>query len=78
MKTSQFVLASRPLGLPLADNLKMEKSILNDLQNNEVLLKSWHISVDTHMRGRMNSVKSYATSWETDRPAMAEALAGVL
>jgi NADPH-dependent curcumin reductase CurA len=60
METSQFVLASRPIGLPSSGNFKIEKAILGELQDNEVILKSWYISVDPYMRGRMNSAKSYA------------------
>lgn len=68
MEISQFVLASRPLGMPKAENFRMEKAVLKDLSENEVLLKPWYISVDPYMRGRMNSVKSYAPSFEVDQP----------
>ena len=59
METYQFVLASRPIGLPSAGNFRIEKAIPGELQDNEVILKSWYISVDPYMRGRMNSAKSY-------------------
>jgi NADPH:quinone reductase len=68
MESSQFVLASRPLGFPSSDNFRIEKTVLNELKDNEVLLKSWYISVDPYMRGRMNSAKSYAASWDVDKP----------
>jgi NADPH:quinone reductase len=68
MESSQFVLASRPIGMPSSDNFRIEKTMLNELQDNEVLLKSWYISVDPYMRGRMNNVKSYAASFEVDQP----------
>jgi NADPH:quinone reductase len=68
MESSQFVLASRPIGMPSSDNFRIEKTMLNELQDNEVLLKSWYISVDPYMRGRMNTVKSYAASFEVDQP----------
>ena len=68
MNVSQFVLASRPIGLPTSDNFRLEKISLGELKENEVLLKSWYISVDPYMRGRMNSVKSYAASFEVDQP----------
>src|SRR5512133_2327158 len=68
MKNSQFVLASRPLGMPSADNFRLEKTVLKELTDGEVLLKSWYISVDPYMRGRMNSTKSYAASFEIDQP----------
>jgi hypothetical protein len=68
MKISQIVLASRPMGIPSVNTFRIEKTVLNDLNEGEVLLKSWYISVDPYMRGRMNSVKSYAASFEVDKP----------
>jgi len=68
MNVSQFVLASRPVGLPTSDNFRLEKISLGELKENEVLLKSWYISVDPYMRGRMNSGKSYAAPFEVDQP----------
>ena len=68
MEIKQFVLASRPSGLPSADNFRLEKIVLDELKEGEVLLKSWYISVDPYMRGRMNSAKSYAASFDVDQP----------
>ena len=68
METTQIVLASRPIGLPSADNFRTEKKVLDELNDNELLLKAWVISVDPYMRGRMSSVKSYASSYEIDQP----------
>ena len=78
MNISQFVLASRPIGLPTSDNFRLEKISLGELKENEVLLKSWYISVDPYMRGRMNSVKSYAASFEVDQPIKGGILAKVI
>jgi NADPH-dependent curcumin reductase CurA len=78
MEISQFVLASRPLGLPKADNFRMEKTVLKVLNDNEVLLKPWYISVDPYMRGRMNSTKSYAASFEVDHPIKGGIVAKVM
>jgi hypothetical protein len=68
MESSQFVLASRPMGLPSSSNFRLEKTVLKALNDNEVLLKSLFISVDPYMRGRMNSAKSYAASFDVDQP----------
>jgi NADPH:quinone reductase len=68
MEIKQYVFASRPKGLPGSDNFRIEKSVLNELRDGEVLLKSLYISVDPYMRGRMNNAKSYAASWEVDEP----------
>ena len=78
MESSQFVLASRPIGLPSPANFRLEKTVLNDLNDNEVLLKSWYISVDPYMRGRMNSAKSYAASFEVDQPIKGGIVAKVI
>jgi NADPH-dependent curcumin reductase CurA len=78
MEISQFVLASRPLGLPTAGNFRMEKTVLKVLNDNEVLLKPWYISVDPYMRGRMNSTKSYAASFEVDHPIKGGIVAKVM
>lgn len=78
MENFQFVLASRPIGLASSDNFRKEKILLNELQDNEVLLKSWYFSVDPYMRGRMNSVKSYAASFEVDQPIKGSIVARVI
>jgi len=78
MKSSQFVLASRPIGLPSSNNFRTEKITLSALKDNEVLLKSWYISVDPYMRGRMNDVKSYAASFEVDLPIRGGIVAKVI
>jgi len=64
METRQFVLTSRPFGLPTSDNFRIETRAVDKLSDNEVLLKSWFISVDPYMRGRMSSAKSYTASYE--------------
>jgi NADPH:quinone reductase len=68
MKSEQIVLASRPHGLPSSDNFRFEAKDLDKLKDNEVLLKSWFISVDPYMRGRMNDVKSYSPSFQVNEP----------
>jgi NADPH-dependent curcumin reductase CurA len=78
MEISQFVLASRPLGLPTSENFRMEKAVIKDLNDNELLLKPWYISVDPYMRGRMNSTKSYAASFEVDQPIKGGIVAKVI
>ena len=78
MESSQFVLASRPIGLPSPGNFKKEYRVLSELREDEVLLKSWYISVDPYMRGRMNDVKSYAASFEVDQPIKGGIVAKVI
>jgi NADPH:quinone reductase len=78
MEISRFVLASRPLGTPSISNFRIENTVLNDLNEEEVLLKSWYISVDPYMRGRMNSAKSYAASFEVDKPIKGAIVARII
>ena len=78
MKSKQIVLASRPHGLPSAENFRVEEKDLNKISEDEVLLKSWFISVDPYMRGRMNDVKSYAASFQVDQPIAGGIVAKVI
>lgn len=78
MDARQFVLASRPFGLPSSENFRIETKVLDKLEENEVLLKAWLISVDPYMRGRMSNVKSYAASFEVDQPIRGNILARVI
>ncbi len=68
MNIRQIVLASRPRGLPDKENFRFEGVELGELREGEVLLKSLFISVDPYMRGRMNDTKSYAASYQVDKP----------
>jgi len=77
MEIKQFVFASRPTGVPTTDNFRLEKKNLEELKDGEVLLKTWYLSVDPYMRGRMNSTKSYAAGWEVDQPIKGGVLAKV-
>lgn len=63
MKSSRYIFASRPVGMPTTDVFKTEEFVLDSLSDNELLLKPLYISVDPYMRGRMNDTKSYAASW---------------
>lgn len=78
MDTRQIVLASRPLGLPSSGNFRTETRVLDSLNDNEVLLKAWYISVDPYMRGRMSNVKSYAASFDVDKPIRGGIVARVI
>jgi NADPH-dependent curcumin reductase CurA len=78
MKSKQIVLASRPNGLPSSENFRFEKKETDKLNDNEVLLKTWYISVDPYMRGRMNDVKSYTASFQVDQPISGSAVAKVI
>jgi NADPH:quinone reductase len=78
MDTRQILLASRPIGLPSPGNFRTESKVLEDLNDNEVLLKSWYFSVDPYMRGRMSNLKSYAASFDVDKPIRGGVVARVI
>jgi NADPH:quinone reductase len=77
MDARQIVLASRPLGLPSSGNFRTETKVLDMLNDDEVLLKSWYFSVDPYMRGRMSNVKSYAPPFDVDKPIRGRVVAKV-
>jgi NADPH-dependent curcumin reductase CurA len=68
MKTRRIVLASRPIGLPKAESMRIEEYETGELKDGELLLNSLYISVDPYMRGRMNEAKSYAAYWQLNDP----------
>lgn len=78
MKSRQIVLASRPKGLPVPDNFRIEDYEVGVLKNDELLLKPWFFSVDPYMRGRMNDAKSYAASFQIDQPIRGGVVARVI
>ena len=64
MVNRQFVLASRPVGMPKESDLRMVETPVPALRDSEVLLRALYLLVDPYMRGRMNAAKSYAPSVE--------------
>jgi len=62
------VLNSYPDGEVTLDNMKIVKSVVPELGENDVLLKNLCCSIDPFMRGRMReNVKSYVPSFEKDK-----------
>jgi NADPH-dependent curcumin reductase CurA len=60
----QFVLASRPAGLPEESNFKIIETPIPELKDGEFLARAMYISVDPYMRGRISQAKSYAAGVE--------------
>jgi NADPH-dependent curcumin reductase CurA len=61
-------LASRPRGLPTADNFALAHVELAPPQDGQVLVRNLYLSVDPYMRGRMNDRKSYVPPFELGKP----------
>ncbi|MEZ9523098.1 NADP-dependent oxidoreductase [Enterovibrio norvegicus] len=59
-ENARIVLASRPVGAPVADNFRLENVDMPAIGQGEVLLKTIYLSLDPYMRGRMSDAKSYA------------------
>ncbi|MEO7264398.1 MAG: NADP-dependent oxidoreductase [Ferruginibacter sp.] len=78
MTTKQIVLASRPTGMPSADNFKTETIELPIPGNEEVLLQGLYYSVDPYMRGRMNDAKSYVPPFQVGKPLEGSVVAKVI
>jgi len=78
MKINQIVLASRPAGLPTADNFRIEEVELDEPVADTVLLKPLFISVDPYMRGRMNEARSYVPPFQIAQPISGGVVATVL
>ena len=64
ISSRELRLASRPRGLPTADNFSLAETVLPPLAEHQVLVRNRYLSVDPYMRGRMNDVKSYAPGFE--------------
>lgn len=78
MKSEQIVLASRPIGFPSEKNLRIEEQPISNIEEGEVLLKAWYISVDPYMRGRMNDARSYAKPYQVNEPIKGGVIARVV
>lgn len=60
MKNRQFVLASRPEGLPAESNFRLVESDALTPDEGQFLVKTNYLSVDPYMRGRIAEQESYA------------------
>ncbi|MCB2377941.1 NADP-dependent oxidoreductase [Hymenobacter sp. BT635] len=78
MKTQTILLASRPKGLPTAEQFQFETIELPTPSVGQVLLKTLYVSVDPYMRGRMNEGKSYVPPFTVGEPIAGGAVAEVL
>jgi len=71
-------LASRPQGLPTADNFSLAQVELAPPQDGHVLVRNLYMSVDPYMRGRMNEAKSYVPPFELGKPMEGGAVGEVI
>lgn len=74
----RFVLASRPTGLPVAENFRLEETELPTPAEGQLLLRTVYLSLDPYMRGRMSAGPSYAPPVEIDDVMVAGAISRVV
>ncbi|MEE2981505.1 MAG: NADP-dependent oxidoreductase, partial [Pseudomonadota bacterium] len=56
----QILLASRPDGVPIADNFRLAESPVPEPGDGEAVYRTINMSLDPYRRGRMNDGESYA------------------
>lgn len=64
MISREIRLASRPKGIPSADNFTLAESEVGSPRDQQVLVRNLFMSVDPYMRGRMNDRPSYVPPFE--------------
>ena len=74
----QFVLASRPTGLPEESNFKLIETAIPELKDGEFLGRAMYLSVDPYMRGRISQARSYAAGVEIGGVMVAGGVARVV
>jgi leukotriene B4 12-hydroxydehydrogenase/15-oxo-prostaglandin 13-reductase len=77
MSNKQWVLASRPVGLPKESDFRLEESPLPSVSDGEVLLRARYLSVDPYMRGRISGMRGYAAPVEIGQVIFGGAVAEV-
>ncbi|MFC4024085.1 NADP-dependent oxidoreductase [Oceanobacillus longus] len=63
----EFLLVSRPHGIPTDENFKLEINSRPVINDGEVLVETNYLSVDPYMRGRMSGVKTYTAPYELNK-----------
>jgi NADPH-dependent curcumin reductase CurA len=71
-------LSSRPNGMPTTDNFAFVQTELEPLQEGQVLVRNFYMSVDPYMRGRMNDTKSYVPPFQLGKPLEGSAVGEVV
>ncbi len=74
----QFVLVSRPVGLPKESDFKLVETPVRELSGGEVLVRAAFLSVDPYMRGRISGMKSYAAPVEIGQMIVGGGVAEVI
>jgi NADPH-dependent curcumin reductase CurA len=78
MHSREIRLASRPTGLPSAENFSLATIDVPPPADGQVLVRNLFMSVDPYMRGRMNAAKSYVPPFAVDQPLEGGAVGEVI
>ena len=78
MQSREIRLASRPTGLPSAENFSLVTVDVPSPPEGHVLVRNLFMSVDPYMRGRMNDAKSYVPPFAVDQPLEGGAVGEVI
>ena len=78
LTSREICLASRPFGVPSADNFTLRWTASEPLKDREVLVRNLVMSVDPYMRGRMNEGRSYVPAFEVGKPLEGGAVGDVI
>jgi NADPH-dependent curcumin reductase len=74
----QIILASRPQGLPTADNFAYRETPVPSIENGTLLIENQYISLDPAIRGWMNAGTTYIPGMALDAPVRAFALGKII
>ena len=78
LTSREIRLASRPSGIPTAEDFSLAWTEPEPLKDQEVLVRNLFMSVDPYMRGRMNAGKSYVPPFELGKPLDGGAVGDVI
>ena len=78
ISSREIHLASRPNGIPTTANFTLVRTELGPLQDQQVLVRNFFMSVDPYMRGRMNDGKSYIPPFDLGKPLEGGAVGEVI
>ena len=74
----QIRLASRPSGWVTADNFALTEEAIPEIEQGQLLVRNYYMSVDPYMRGRMNDAKSYVPPFQIGEVLQAEVVGEVI
>src|SRR6185369_16255248 len=78
MQNKEIRFASRPAGMPAAENFQLVETDLPQIGDGEVLVRTLYISVDPYLRGRMRPGRSYVAPFEVGDVISSGAVAEVV